>query len=272
MKKSHVVGAFACLAVLVPSTPAFAAPSELVTEASVVRQVENTLPTAPWVLYTRTGTPSSAGAFVEGPGTPPLGTGSFQTTTATGGEKVFLSNFDHIGTMLADVANIGYSTYRTAGSASQLPALNVVIDFNGPAVTGGFSTLVFEPVYNLGQQAVVSGIWQSWTATGTGVWWSTRAIGGQCKIECYRTWADIVQNNPDATVLGGVGINQGSGNAGLVGATDAFTFDRTTYNFEAKQRTKDDCKNGGFGDYTVGNPPRPLFKNQGDCVSSVSKP
>ncbi len=39
-------------------------------------------------------------------------------------------------------------------------------------------------------------------------------------------------NNPEATVVGGVGVNQGSGNAGLISAVDAFTFDETTYDFE----------------------------------------
>ena len=36
----------------------------IVAEASVVRQTENTTPTASWVLYTRTGTAPSAAQFV----------------------------------------------------------------------------------------------------------------------------------------------------------------------------------------------------------------
>ena len=311
MKKSYLVGAFACLAALAPSTTAFAATTKVVTEADVVRQPQ-VPPMTGWGLYTNSLTPPTAGAFVEGPAAPPLGTGSFRTTTLLGSEKVFLYNFTHIGTKLSAVDRIAYSTYRSAGSANQLPALNVQIDFNGPAVANGFSTLVYEPVYNP-SQAVVSNIWQSWTATGSGVWWSTGTINGQCigaTDTCDKSWAEIVANNPAATVLGAVGINQGSGNPGLTGATDAFTFDETTYNFESKPdadgdgvtdgddncvnvpnpgqedgdgdglgtacdqnerpQTKEDCKQGGFAAYTIGNPPRPAFKNQGDCVSSFA--
>ncbi len=276
MKKLHLIGALACAATLSTSALASAATTQVVTEASVLRAPENAPPTNPWMLYTRAGTPPTAAAFVEGPGTPPLGTGSFQTTTVTGAEKVQLFNYDHVGTKLSDVAKIAYSTYRTAGSADQLPALNVEIDFNG-AAAGGFSTLVFEPVYNLGQGSVANATWQQWTATGSGVWWSTKAINGQCagaSYDCFKTWDQIIANNPDATVLGGVGINQGSGNPGLNAATDAFTFDQTTYDFEAKLPgpvTKDDCKNGGYAKYTTGTPPRPTYKNQGECVSAVAK-
>ncbi|HWJ30459.1 MAG TPA: hypothetical protein VNS32_28255, partial [Flavisolibacter sp.] len=37
---------------------------QLVSEADVVRQPENTPPTKNWVLYTRPGTPPTAGVFV----------------------------------------------------------------------------------------------------------------------------------------------------------------------------------------------------------------
>jgi hypothetical protein len=221
-----------------------AATTEEVVESDVVRQAENTLPTNDWVLYTRAGTPPTAGAFVTGPETPPRGAGSFQTTTVTGGEKVFLFNYDHIGTNLGEVDDIGYSTYRTSGSAQQVTALNLQVDYNGPAA-GGFTTLVFEPVYNTDQGPVVSGEWQDWIADGSGRWWSTQPINGQCAgavATCFRTWDQIVANNPEAVIVGGVGVNQGSGNPGLIAATDAFTFDETTYDFE------NDTDGDGVGD------------------------
>ena len=255
--------------------------TDQVTEAEVTRQAENTPPSDDWVLYTRVGTPPTAGAFVDGPADPPLGAGSLQLSTVTGGEKVFLFNYEHVGTRLADVDDVSYSTYRQAGSAQQVAALNIVIDFNGPNTAGGFSTLVFEPVYNTDQGAVVSGAWQDWNADGSGTWWSTRPINGQCAgatDACDKTWAEIVANNPDATVLEGVGINQGSGNAGLVSNVDAFTFDETTYDFErikdldgdgvadtAPPTSKDQCKKDGYKNFN-----NPTFKNQGDCVSYVA--
>jgi hypothetical protein len=130
--------------------------------------------------------------------------------------------------------------------ASQVAALNIEIDYNGPAVPGGFSTLVFEPVYNLDQGPVMNNIWQQWDAYngGNAVWWSTRPINGVCARDCFVSWNTIVTNNPDAIILGGVGINQGSGNPGLVTAVDAFSFDDVTYNFESSP----DSDGDGQGD------------------------
>ncbi|HEX8560574.1 MAG TPA: thrombospondin type 3 repeat-containing protein [Pyrinomonadaceae bacterium] len=228
------------------------APTE-VTESDVTRLPENAppAPTDEWVLYTRAGTPATAAAFVSGPANPPLGAGSLQLTTNTGGEKVFLFNYEHVGKRLADVNAIQYSTYRTAGSLQQLTALNLVIDFNGPAVADGFSTLVFEPVYNASQGAVVSGQWQTWDAFGGGVWWSTRPINGQCAgatAACDKTWSEIVANNPDATILGGFGFNQGSGNPGLTTSVDrlvlGFGADACPFVYDLEP----DADNDGVGD------------------------
>lgn len=73
--------------------------------------------------------------------------GSLRLSTLTGGEKVFALNYQHVGTALSTVDDIGYATYRTAGSAQQSTALNLQVDGNG-AADGGFTTLVFEPVHN----------------------------------------------------------------------------------------------------------------------------
>lgn len=269
-RRSASIAGAAMLAVslgLAALTPAVAASgsTEKVTEMNVVRQVENTPPTAPWVLYTRAGTPATAGQFVTGPDNPPLGTGSLQLTTEDGSKKVFLFNYDHIGTELADVQDIGYSTYRQAGQAQQVAALNLQVDYNGPEVAGGFTTLVFEPVYNTDQGPVVNDEWQNWDADGSGRWWSTRAIPGVCAFDCFVSLDDIIAANPDATILGGVGVNQGSGNPGLVSNVDAFTFDDTTYDFEATN-SKDECKNGGYAGFVS-----PTFKNQGACVSYMER-
>jgi hypothetical protein len=224
------------------ASPAAAAETEVIIEADVTRQVENTPPTDNWVLYTRAGTPPTAGAFVDGPATPPLGTGSLQLTTVTGSEKVFLFNYDHVGTAIGDVDDISYSTYRESGSAQQVAALNLQVDYNG-AAAGGFTTLVYEPVYNNAAQPVVSGEWQNWDADGSGRWWSTQPINDQCagaSGPCFRTWDQIVASNPDAVITGGVGINQGSGNPGLISNVDGFTFGETTYDFERIRDTDGD--------------------------------
>ena len=76
---------------------------------------------------------------------------------------MYAFNYDHVGTALSAIHEIGYSTYRSAGNDQQVPALNLEVDVNG-AAPGGFTTLVFEPVYNTTQGAVVSGQWQTWDA------------------------------------------------------------------------------------------------------------
>jgi hypothetical protein len=220
----------------------------VVTETDVTRQLENSQPTDNWVLFTRTGTPPTAAAFVTGPATPPLGDGSLRLQTTTGSEKVFLFNYDHVTTRLADINALSYSTYRTAGAGQQLTALNMQVDFNG-AAADGFTTLVFEPVYNTTQGAVVNGQWKTWNAFGGGRWWSTNAINGQCggaSIACQRTWSQIVASNPDAVIIGGYGFNQGSGNSGLNANVDALVigYNSLCYTYDMEP----DADNDGAGD------------------------
>jgi hypothetical protein len=265
MKKLRHIGALAAACALAVPGTAAAQTTEVVTEADVTRQAENTPPTDNWVLYTRTAT--SLGEFVDGPGTPPAGTGSLHLVTPTGADKVFLFNYDHVGTPLADVDHLAYSTYRESGTGNQLPAINIQVDYNGDA-EGGFTTLVYEPVYNNATQPIVEDQWQDWIASGSGRWWSTRPINGQCAgatTLCFRTWDQIQQNNPDAVITGGFGVNQGSGNPALDANVDALEINSLTYDFERAPASKDECKNGGWETFTS-----PAFKNQGDCVSFVA--
>ena len=249
--------------------------TEVVTEDDVTRQAENTPPTDNWVLYTRAGTPPTAAVFGLGPVDPPLGVGSLQLTTVTGTEKVQLFNYERANTPLSDLQVISYSTYRTTGSLQQVAALNITIDSNG-AAPGGFATLVFEPVYNTAQGPVVSGEWQDWIASGSGIWWSTQPINGQCAgatAACDKTWDEILANNPDA-LIGAIGVNQGSGNGGLITAVDALMVgssgNSVTYDFEPYEaaQSKDDCKNGGWEGLTRAD--GSSFKNQGDCIQYVN--
>jgi hypothetical protein len=245
----------------------------IVTEDDIVRQAENTPPTNNWVLYTRN---AGNGTFRSGPGTPPAGIGSFETVTPTGADKATLFNYDHINTKLADIDKISYATYRTAGAApNQVPSINIQVDVNG-AAAGGFTTLVFEPVYNTTQGTVQDGVWQTWDAYngGNAIWWSTRDIPGVCAFNCFVTWSSIVAANPDAIILGGFGINQGSGNPALTAASDALTIgyegDCITYNFEPYRiaTTKDDCKLGGW--QSVRRADGSTFQNQGQCIQYVN--
>jgi hypothetical protein len=247
---------------------------EVITESEITRQAENTPPTDDWVLYTRN---AGNGTFRVGPGTPPSGVGSFETTTPTAADKVTLFNFQHVGTALSDIDALGYATYRAANPADndlQLPAINIQVDVNG-AAPGGFTTLVFEPVYNTNQGAIQDNTWQTWDAYsgGQAIWWSSNPIPSAPNRDTFVSWDTIVAANPDA-VIGGIGINQGSGNGALIASTDVLTVgsngDCVTYDFEPYKvaTAKDQCKNGGYN--SVKRADGSSFKNQGDCVSYVS--
>ncbi len=243
----------------------------VVTGDDIAEQAENTAPTKNWVLYKRN---AGDGETRVGPAGA-SGVGSYEIVTPAGADKATLFNFDHVGTPLADIDKIGYSTYRTAGSAQQVAALNIQVDINGDA-PGGFTTLVFEPVYNTAQGAVVSGQWQTWDAyaNGTAVWWSSNPINVAPNRDTFVTWQAIVQNNPDAVIVGGFGVNQGSGNPALTTAVDSLSVGYGgscfTYDFEPYRvaESKDDCKDGGF--QKVKTKGGAGFKNQGQCVQYVN--
>jgi len=245
--------------------------TEVVIQSDISVQLINTAPSTlkAWTLFTRDG---GSGVMVAGPATPPGGTGSFGMSTPLSNDKATLFNYEHIGTPLSSVGAIAYSTYRTAGSLQQVAALNIEVDFNGPAAAHGFTTLVFEPVYNTGQGLVVSGVWQRWDAFdgGAATWWSTKPIPGVCAFSCFVSWNAIIAANPDATILGGVGINQGGGNPGLSTSVDNFTLgyggNSVTYDFEQFRTPSSlqSCMKEGWMTLTTAT--GAAFKNQGQCI------
>lgn len=259
--------------------PAFATSATgntvVVTEADITRQPEDTPPTDSWVLYFRS---TGSAAFRNGPGTPPEGQGSFEMITPDVDAKFSLFNFDYHTTPIANFTALAYHTYQSSAAVPvQLPSLNLTIDRDGPGaadpVNGGFATLVFEPVYNVAQGPIVPGTWQDWDAIagGNAVWWLTRDNSVLGPRGTTFTWNAFKTVFPDATILGGIGPNQGSGSAGLTASVDAFLVgvnsNNTTFDFElfAAASSKDDCKDGGWRTFKRAN--GSSFKNQGDCVS-----
>ncbi|HUQ84247.1 MAG TPA: right-handed parallel beta-helix repeat-containing protein [Gemmatimonadaceae bacterium] len=209
----------------------------IVGESDVARQAENTAPTRSWVLYTRTG--SEAAAFVTGPGSPPIGSGSLHLVTPTGAEKATLFNYDHVGTLLSAVQAVSYRTYKTSVSPFAFPSINIQIDINGGTLnTGEFRTLVFEPYHQPGF-VDQTGVWETRDAYAAGAaqWWVTGAgLSGACVQASPCAWSDITAAIPAATIVGGFGVNQGSGNGGLDAAADGLRIgyggNAVTYNFE----------------------------------------
>jgi hypothetical protein len=250
----------------------------VVTESDIAREQEDLPPTRSWVFYYRL-VATSTGAFVVGPGNPPLGVGSFEMSTPTNADKGTLFNFDHTGTRIADISAVSYATYRNQpNSGVALPSINIQIDKTGGAfVPGDFMTLVYEPYVN--DASIQDGVWQTWN-TIPGTWWATRPFtrtnGEVCLPQvCTVPWSEIVAAMPNATILGGFGVNQGSFNGGLIAATDALTLSANgntwIYNFEPfrSPSSKDECKNGGWEN--VKSSDGSSFKNQGQCIEYVNK-
>src|SRR3954452_2742876 len=107
--------------------------AQIITDAEIARQAENTQPAKNWVLYNRN---AGAGTFVVGPSSstsvPPEGIGSLRLSTPTGNDKIFLFNYDQIGKRLADLDRLSYYTWRSSGaSPNQVPALNIEVDPDG---------------------------------------------------------------------------------------------------------------------------------------------
>jgi len=246
------------LAALAVAGPAFAA-AVTITEANLGTAAGQ------WTAFTRDG--GSVG-FVNDYAAPAgFGSGALQLSTPLSNDKANLMRVPTAAVPLSALRDASYFTFRSAASSglvSQAPAINVEIDFNGAAVPGGFSTLVFEPVYNSKQGNVVQDRWQRWTAGGGDIWWSTNPIGAAPNRDTFPTLDMIIAANPDA-IMGKFGVNAGGGNPGLLGAVDGLTINGTTYDFGPRVFDKADCKDGGW--QTMKDGSGQAFVNQGDCVS-----
>ena len=206
-----------------------------------------------WLAGSR---PGGASAFVAGPATTLLGVGSLQFTTADGSASAQLFNQNYIGTPLANIDALGYSTYRASTSTNspvQTIALALKVDVDGLKGAGRLATLIFEPVYQGG--AIVTDTWQTWDAFqgGNAVWWSNTNLpnpSGPGHIACnpndpsctdnlFVHLSSILNAFPQATIAGGVGLFVGSGWSGqFTGYGDALKIgvggNTTTYDFEPK--------------------------------------
>jgi hypothetical protein len=188
--------------------------------------------------------PGGALSFVTGPSTAPLGVGSLQFTTADVHASAHLFNYSYVGTPLASLDAISYSSYRASTSTNpptQTIALALEVNVNGPDTAPLYATLVFEPDYQSGGNAAMkTDVWQTWDAYqgGNAIWWATKDIpGAPNAFNSFVKWSTILAANPQATIVGGIGPFVGSGWAGqFTGAADALrigvTGNTTTYDFE----------------------------------------
>jgi hypothetical protein len=205
---------------------------------------------------------SGTGQMVAGPGTPPLGSGSANLNVGAGhgDQSVQLRNSDWAGTRLADLTSLSYSTYSTSFNGSQLPFVNLYLNYGAGNTRD--DRLWFEPTYssasagngNLSPQSDVAlATWQTWNMF-TGMWYSDSGTPNSSQFpgdgngagDHAITLAVFIAAHPDATIindpgqggLGGIRIASGFASASDNFNTnvDAFTIGTargsSTYDFE----------------------------------------
>ena len=152
-----------------------------------------------WVFVQETAT--GAGAFGNGPATPPSGSGSASITVSGGGGELFTTSGQVLGvagTKLSALTALQFSTYVIASDNPAVTAtLQIEADYD---VTDGNTAyqgrLVYEP-YHLGVNPV-PGTWQTWNALTGAAWWATGAPGnGTCPQSTPCTFVALVTAFPN---------------------------------------------------------------------------
>jgi hypothetical protein len=223
-----------------------------------------------WQIQVSTSpSPTPSVTFVNGPATPPLGTGSAEFRVGPhGGSAAQLRHPGYAGTLLPnpsptqppaanELSSLSYWTFtqQDGPGGGQSPYINLLVDYNNDNVID--DQLFFEPVYQSAtfcpsnpQPALVTGAWQQWDAFN-GCWWSlnnTAGAGPGTNTKPLRTItaaqpsARIVNSSPSG--LGGVRLVTGFG-AGAwdnyIGNADAFRIgvgaNDTLYNFDPNETT-----------------------------------
>jgi hypothetical protein len=201
-----------------------------------------------WALYQtdnggiiNAGSGTGSAGMVNGPATPPLGTGSANLMTGPnhGDESAQLRNSSWAGTRLDALTSLSYSTYASSWNGSQLPFLNLYINY-GSGTTRD-DRLWFEPTYSSAgagngnpspQANVALNTWQTWNAL-QGMWYSESGTPNSGVFPADLngpgdhaiTLAAFIALHPNATII------NDPGQGGLGGIRIADGFASTTDNF-----------------------------------------
>ncbi|HVM08659.1 MAG TPA: hypothetical protein VM345_09360 [Acidimicrobiales bacterium] len=161
--------------------------------------------------------------FVEGPETPPQGSGSlkFDLSDKDGNFTDLFRTDEYDGLPLSGIRQLSYSTYvETEGS--QPPYLRLTIDLDDDGVRD--ESLFFYPANNADQQAIAVGEWQTWDVFGGRV-----NVDGDSGPDGAMTWDEyldsraednptIVESFEGGPEAGGFTIGTGCGGAGTAGS------------------------------------------------------
>ncbi|GAA1849642.1 hypothetical protein GCM10009836_31780 [Pseudonocardia ailaonensis] len=178
--------------------------------------------------------PTNGSASVVDSATAQSGASFLRMSTPTATDKVFVREAFADMTLgkLQSLGPISYQTLVEQPSGTAAPSLNIEVK----SKKYPFTSVVFEPTY---AGAVTTGTWQSWTPSTQGGWWASKdpaTPSGQTNQFGFPnytgTFAQVVDAlGADAQVYY-VGVNQGTGPAGLVAGVDRLTFGGKTYEFE----------------------------------------
>ncbi|MCB0046451.1 MAG: right-handed parallel beta-helix repeat-containing protein [Caldilineaceae bacterium] len=182
-------------------------------------------------------TSGGSGSFVSGPATAPAGTGSFQmeVPASNNGYIIMLGGFNvtdmYEDKRFADLTNLSYAAYKSAGNAIHMPTLQIAVDYDDSDGVGGWQgRLVYEPYY--AGDPTPTGSWTTYDATTGAGWWSTGTPQVNfnpgtkyCTEASTCTLAELVGHYPNlvvSTYATQVGFKVGSGNPGLIANVDNF--------------------------------------------------
>ena len=222
-----------------------------------------------WSFVDDNGAGGTAGSYVAGPATPPLGHGSARLVLSTAAQgQALLRVPDSGGTRLDSINELVYSTYRTSVDAggNLAIALQFAFDFDLADASDGFQgRLVHEP-YHTNGGAVTQGAWQTWDAL-SGKWWLTRPTSVTPAATCVQatpcSLAQLLVAYPNAGVhkdpASGIVLKAGSGWATFDGNLDALRVGingvTTQYDFEDTPQCTTDC-------YVSPSGQRPQWRHQ----------
>jgi uncharacterized repeat protein (TIGR01451 family) len=185
-------------------------------------------------------------SFVNGPATPPLGSGSAQLSVGSdGGAIAQLRQPDYAATALPtptpvqdpnnpvvylpasnELTELSYSTYiQQAGSGSQAPYIILDVDYDNNGTVDDH--LVFDPQYQVAgfcpskpQGPVTPGVWQTWNALSTTFTEESSSDGTITTITttsgCWYSTQGVAGSGPGANVKPLLAITAAQPNAKIV--------------------------------------------------------
>jgi hypothetical protein len=212
-------------------------------------QVVSDCRTSPWKkVVSGTGQVS----FVNGPATPPRGTGSLKLFKGTTGQAE-LNYYGFDGTALSSITELSYATFIEAGNPLvSAPVMHIGISTQGGTMAD--TELSFYPSQqsSAGGAAILTGVWQSWSTTN-GVWLTSRGT--------LISFNNFKSQNPNATLatvqeIGTIALGQvsptGTGYADNVRISSIN--DGAFFDFETCDTDNDGIQNSNDNCPTIANP------------------